>query len=176
MTNELQIPLPPAEPITVDPRDPKALHKAELEGDHRESTLGRSQGDIEISRLSARLALLKQEHARRGGPNIDSYGNADSLTNEITALERTLDWQRRMRASRIEQETTAAVERDRGFLTSAYETDFVAAVNRELAAQKAKGLHLTNAEAADAVKARIALEGEAVVLPQYARVKARLGG
>ena len=145
---------------------PQEVNAASRKGDFQESQQDYSQSHMEISRLSSALEVLTAKAIKisAGGGSIPLQ-----LANEITVKKNTIDFQMdRLRATTEEPATTMA-KADSELLRSIYETDFSAAVRRTMrlhGVNKATGIELTNQ--------LIAATSEAEVLPQYARVAARM--
>ncbi|MEM7430683.1 MAG: hypothetical protein AAF351_01965 [Pseudomonadota bacterium] len=66
-------------------------------------------------------------------------------------------------------------EKNLGMLKDARDADLASAVRREQAASARKGFPLTPAEAKNQVLERIGTEGLAGILPNYARIRTRIG-
>lgn len=145
---------------------PTEVSRGGLIGDVKESLSGTPQDQIELSRLSDDLGVLKARVVK-----IRATGSMvpRQLENEVIAKENSLNYQAdRMRASTPDP-AVAEAEADNALLLSAYKTDMQSAVRSMMKSER-----VTRDTALGLVEKQIAAFGAAKVLPQFGRIEARM--
>jgi len=145
-------------------------------GEAQDATVGIPQDQINLRSLQQEIDALE---AKRDAQTANGGGYDRVLDTRLAARRKTLEYQTALykenggerRDHSIMSEIPEAENRQ---LQSIRDTNMLTAVNREIDTQRRNGKQISDFEAMQIVEKRIATEGEAAVLPQYARVKARI--